>query len=42
MKNTITEVKNTLDEINSWLEDVEQISNPEDRAVEITQLEQQK
>ena len=42
-KNTITEVKNTLDGINIRLDDrEEEISKLEDIAVETIQLEQQK
>ena len=43
MKHTITEMKNTLEGINSRLDDIkEQISKLEDSAVEITQAEQKK
>ena len=43
MKNTITEMKNTLKEINSRLGYTEEhISDLEDRIIEITQSEQQK
>ena len=43
MKNTITEMKNTLEGINSRLNDTEkQISKQEDRVVEITDAEQKK
>ena len=43
VKNTITEMKNILGGFNSRLDDAEeQISNLEDRIVEITQLEQKK
>ena len=43
MKNAITERKNTLEGINSRLYDTEeQISELEDKAVEITQAEQKK
>ena len=39
MKTTVTEMKNTLEEINSRLNDTEEwISEPGDRAVEITEL----
>ena len=42
-KNTITEIKNTLDGINRRLKDSEEwISNLENRMVKITQSEQQK
>ena len=41
LKSTITEMKNTLEGINSKLGDTEGISNPEDR-MEIIQSEQQK
>ena len=43
MKNTITEMKNTLEGINSRLNDIKaQISNLEDKVVEITAIEQKK
>ena len=43
MRNTITETKNTLEGINSRLDDKEeQISELEDRGVEITEAEQKK
>ena len=43
MKNTITEMKNTLDGMNRRLGDIEQcISNLKDRIMEVTQSEQQK
>ena len=43
MRNTITETKNTLEGINSRLDDKEeQISELEDRGVEITEAEQNK
>ena len=43
MKNTITEMKNTLKGINSIVNDTErQISKLEDRIVEITEAEQKK
>ena len=43
MNNTITEVKNTLEGINSRIiEEVEQISDLEDRLVEFTAVEQNK
>ena len=43
MKNVITEMKNTLEWINSRLNDTEeQISEQEDRVVEITEVEQKK
>lgn len=39
MKNRITEMKNTLGRINNTLDDAEEwIRNPEDRIVEITNL----
>ena len=42
MKNTITEIKNTLERINSRLGYIEElISKLEDRVVEITEDEQQ-
>ena len=41
LKSTITEMKNTLEGINSKLGDTEGISNPEDR-MEIIQSEQQR
>ena len=40
--NTITKVKNTLERINSWISEVEQISVLEDKMVEITAEEQNK
>ena len=43
MKNTITEMKNTLEGINSRLNDAEkEISELEDRVVEITNTKQKK
>ena len=43
MKNTITEIKNTLEGINSRLDDTEElISKLDDRVMEITQAEQRK
>ena len=43
MKNTMTETKNTLEGVNSILNDTEkQVSELEDRAVEITEAEQKK
>ena len=43
MKNTITEMKNTLEGINSRLNDSKEwISDLEDRVVEITATEQKK
>ena len=43
MKNSITEIKNTLEGMNSWIIDTEEgISDLEDRIMEITQWEQQK
>ena len=43
MNNTITQLKNTLDGFNSKLDKtVERITDVEDKAVELTQLEQQK
>ena len=43
MKNTITEIKNTLEGIHGRLDDTEvQISELEDRVVEITEVEQKK
>ena len=42
-KKTITVLKNTLEGINSRLNDTkEQIRNPEDRVLEITEAEQNK
>ena len=42
MNNTITEMKNTLEGINSRITEVEQISDLEDRMVEFTATEQNK
>lgn len=42
LKNTITEMKNTVEGISSRLEDAEQISNLEGRVTKSTQAEQQK
>jgi len=42
MKNSITEIKNILEGINSRSEDTEQISELEDRVMESSQAEQQK
>ena len=43
MENTITEIKNILEGINSRLDDTEEwISELEDRVVEIIQAEQEK
>ena len=43
MKNTIAEMKNTLEGINSGISEAEEwISDPEDRMVEITAAEQNK
>ena len=43
MKYTITEMKNTLEGINSRLDDIkEQISKLEDRGMENTEVEQKK
>ena len=43
MKNTITEMKNTLEAINCrWGDAEEYVSNLEDRIAEITKSEQQK
>ena len=43
MKNTVTEVKNMLDKVNSRLDDAEkQVNYLEVRVVEITQSEEQK
>lgn len=43
MKNTITEVKNSLEGINSKVDDTKElISNLDDRVKEITQAEQEK
>ena len=43
MKNAVTKIKNTLEEINSRLDDREEwISDMEGRIVEITQSEKQK
>ena len=41
LKNTITDMKNTLERINSRVEDAEDISDLEDRELEIIKLEQQ-
>ena len=41
-KNTITEIKNTLEGINNRISEAEQISEPEDKMVEITSEEQNK
>lgn len=41
-KNTLTEVKNTLEGINSRLGDKEQISDLEDKIMKITQSESEK
>jgi len=40
VKNTITEMKNTLEEINRRLEDAEWISNLEDKIMESNEAEQ--
>ena len=40
--NTITEIKNTLERINSRISEAEQISELEDKMVEITSEEQNK
>ena len=40
--NTITEIKNTLEAINSRISEAEQISELEDKMVEITSEEQKK
>lgn len=42
MKYTLTEMKNTLEEINNRLEDKEQNSDLDNRIVDITQSEQKK
>ena len=42
MNNTVTEMKNTLEGINSRINEAEQISELEDRLVEITAAEQNK
>lgn len=42
LKNTITVLKNILQAFNSRVDDTEQISDLEDKVVEITQTEQQK
>ena len=42
MNNTITEMKNTLEGINSRITEAEQISDLEDRMVEFTAVEQNK
>ena len=40
--NSISEIKNTLEAINNWINDTEEcISDLEDRIMEITQSEQQ-
>ena len=42
LKDTITEIRNTTEGINSRPDDIEQISDLENRIMEITQSEQQK
>ena len=42
MNNSITEIKNTLDEINGRLEAAEQISDLEDRVMESNQAEKER
>ena len=43
LKNTITEMKNTLEVFNSRQDEAaEQINDREDKVVELTQIEQQK
>lgn len=41
LKSSITEMKNTLEGLNRRLDDIEQISNLENRLVEVIQAEQQ-